>query len=108
MRTKASHVARTEGPQSDDAPALLPGTRLGAWRIERMVGEGGMGRVYVAEHEHIGRRVALKLLRKDLARNANAVDRFFVEAQLVNRIKHPGIVEVTDLFVADGMPCIVM
>ncbi len=107
METIEAYASREAAITEDIAPLAL-GTRVGAYRVERVLGEGGMGRVYVAEHVHIGRRVALKMLRRDLAKNPNAVDRFFVEAQVVNRIRHPGIVEVTDLFVADGMPCIVM
>jgi serine/threonine protein kinase len=95
------------GPLGDDEP-LATGTLLGSFRVVRVLGEGGMGRVYLAVHEVIGRRVALKVLRQKLASDPRAVSRFFVEAQLVNRIRHPGIVEVTDLFVAGGMPCIVM
>ena len=87
MRTKAAHAMARE--PEDDAPALVPGTRLGAWRIERLVGEGGMGRVYIAEHEHIGRRVALKMLRRNLARNENAVDRFFVDLGNVTQNGQP-------------------
>jgi tRNA A-37 threonylcarbamoyl transferase component Bud32 len=94
-------------PIDDDAP-FSPGALLGSFRVERVLGEGGMGRVYLAVHEVIGRRVALKVLRRRLADDPRVVGRFFVEAQLVNRIRHPGIVEVTNLFVAGGMPCIVM
>lgn len=87
---------------------LPPGAALGPYRVVRVLGEGGMGRVYLAVHEVIGRRVALKVLRHRLTNDPRAVGRFFVEAQVVNRIRHPGIVEVTDLFVVAGMPCIVM
>lgn len=90
-----------------DVP-LPPGAALGPYRVVRVLGEGGMGRVYLAVHEVIGRRVALKVLRHRLTNDPRAVGRFFVEAQVVNRIRHPGIVEVTDLFVVAGMPCIVM
>lgn len=95
------------GELDDDAP-LPTGAALGPYRVVRVLGEGGMGRVYLAVHDVIGRRVALKVLRRRQANDPRAVGRFFVEAQLVNRIRHPGIVEVTDLFVVSGMPCIVM
>ncbi len=84
------------------------GAQLGPYRIIRLLGEGGMGRVYVAEHIVIARRVALKVLRRDQSSNERSVSRFFAEARVVNQIHHSGIVEVTDLFIDDGQPCIVM
>ncbi|HEY4222617.1 MAG TPA: protein kinase, partial [Myxococcota bacterium] len=69
---------------------------------------GAMGRVYRAQHATIGRNVALKVLNRDRAENPLAVERFFAEAQAVNRIRHAGIVEVTDLFTHAGTSCIVM
>jgi tRNA A-37 threonylcarbamoyl transferase component Bud32 len=93
----------------DNDPTLPAGALLGHWRIEKLLGEGGMGRVYLAEHNAIGRKVALKVLKRSLARSPELVERFFAEAHAVNRIRHPGIVEVTDCFIADdGTPCIVM
>jgi serine/threonine protein kinase len=92
----------------EDGPALAAGAMLGAYRVLSLLGEGGMGRVYVAEHSVIKRRVALKVLRGSLVDSQRSVERFFAEAEAVNRIHHPGIVEVTDLFLADATPCIVM
>ncbi|MFO0578453.1 MAG: serine/threonine-protein kinase [Polyangia bacterium] len=72
------------------------GHRLGAYRIVRMIGEGGMGAVYEARHETLERRVALKTLRPDYARNHEAVARFFNEAKVLSRLEHPCIVQVSD------------
>ena len=55
-----------------------------------------MGRVYLAEHTKIGRRVALKMLHSHFATSAEVVRRFFDEARAVNRILHEHIVEITD------------
>ncbi len=85
------------------------GTILGPYRIEALLGEGGMGRVYRAEHLLLGRRVAIKLLRAEQAGRRSAVARFFQEARLVNRIRHRNIVDVPDLVeLPDGTVFIVM
>ena len=73
-----------------------PGTVLGSYRLIEVLGEGGMGVVYLAEHMRLGRRVALKTLRSDFAENPQAVRRFFGEARAVNKIRHQNIVEITD------------
>ena len=87
---------------AEAADELEPGTRLGSYRIIELLGEGGMGRVYAAEHVKLGRRVALKMLRSSLALNPVAVARFFAEARAVNRISHDHIVEITDFFENPG------
>jgi hypothetical protein len=74
---------------------------LGAYRLLRLLGEGGMGQVFLAEHARLERQVALKLLRPSLARDRDFVRRFFQEARAVTRIRHPNIVEITD-FVEDA------
>ncbi len=85
------------------------GAVLGPYRIEAVLGEGGMGRVYQAEHVLLGRRVAIKLLRPEQAGRRSAVARFFQEARIVNRIRHRNIVDVPDLVeLPDGTVFIVM
>ncbi len=80
------------------------GDRLGPYRLDRVVGEGSMGRVYRAVHETLGRRVAIKMLRPEHAANGAVVARFFDEARAVNRINHDHIIEIYD-FVEDGSRC---
>ncbi len=75
--------------------------RLGPYRIAGLLGVGGMGAVYLAEHLPSGRRVALKKLHHHHSGDPEARQRFFAEARLVNRIGHPNIVEVFD-FVSRG------
>jgi len=67
-----------------------------------LLGEGGMGRVFLAEHTRLGRRVALKLLRHELGHDPQTVSRFFAEARAVNRIEHENIVEITDFIENPG------
>jgi serine/threonine-protein kinase len=87
----------------------LLGTTIGSWRVARMLGSGGMGRVYVAVQPQIGARVAIKVLKRESAADPDVVERFFNEARAVNMIKHEAIVDVIDLGrLPDGAPYIVM
>src|SRR6185503_3389091 len=74
----------------------MVGQSVGTYRITKLLGEGGMGAVYLAEHPGIGRRVAVKVLLEYLARDQEMVSRFFNEARAANAVHHPGIVEVLD------------
>jgi len=64
--------------------------------------------VYLAEHEVIGREVAIKVLNRAASDDEDAVSRFFLEARTVSRIRHPNIIEVTDFGYEDDLPFIVM
>ena len=75
---------------------LSDGATLGKYRISKRLGEGGMGVVYAAMHERLGRPVAIKVLRRELSRNNEQSSRFQMEAELVTRIGHPNIVQVYD------------
>jgi HD-like signal output (HDOD) protein len=68
----------------------------GRYRIERLLGVGGMGEVYVAQQLSMGRPVALKLLRTELAKRPQARERFYFEARAASRLNHPNIVTVFD------------
>ncbi len=85
------------------------GRTLGSYTIERRLGAGGMGTVYQARHQVIGRRAAVKLLNPEHARNADTVQRFFNEARAAAAIEHPGIVDVLDVGTGpDGEAYLVM
>lgn len=89
--------------------ALSDGKRIGPYQLVRLLGEGGMGAVYEALQEPIGRRVALKVLLPEYAHNRDVVDRFFNEARAVNLIEHPSLVQVSDFGRApDGTAYLVM
>jgi serine/threonine-protein kinase len=66
------------------------------YRIIKKIGEGGMGEVYVAEHIHIEKKVALKLLRPEVLSNAEAVARFRQEARSASSIGHDNIISIDD------------
>ncbi|MDB4954239.1 MAG: hypothetical protein JWO36_1808 [Myxococcales bacterium] len=96
-------------PKNADDPEIRLGAQLGSYRLTELLGKGGMGYVYRAEHVKLGREVALKLLRGDYARRRDAVLRFFQEAKTVNRVRHRNIVDVTDFVeIDDGTTFIIM
>ena len=77
---------------------LPPGTKIGGrYRIESVLGEGGMGVVYRVVHELLGRRFALKMLHPTRAHHEGAVRRFLGEARALASLGHEGIVDVVDL-----------
>ncbi|MBL8613484.1 MAG: serine/threonine protein kinase [Myxococcales bacterium] len=87
---------------------LAPGQRVGRFRVSMRLGEGGMGAVYLAVDETLGREVAVKVMHDDLARDAASVQRFRREALAVARLSHPGVVLVYDLVEEPGRVAIVM
>jgi tRNA A-37 threonylcarbamoyl transferase component Bud32 len=72
------------------------GDTLGPYTIVRRLGAGAMGEVYQARHRHMGRDVAIKLLRAELTEESDVVARFFTEARATAAVRHPGIVEIFD------------
>jgi len=92
-----------------DADALKPGTLCGAYVLKRELASGGGGTVYEASHRILGRRAAVKVLRRQLAASPQMVARFVQEARAVNMIKHPSIVDIFEFDdLPDGRPFYVM
>jgi predicted Ser/Thr protein kinase len=81
------------------------GQTLGSYTIERELGRGGMGVVYVGRHQLLDRTAAIKVLR---SQDQESVQRFFNEARAASAIKHPGIIEIYDYGTTDGNAYIVM
>ena len=104
----ASTPAMGSPPAGRDS-ATVSGIRVGVYRIHREVGRGGMGVVYRAEHEALGKPVAIKVLYADMARDPETAARFVREARAASRARHPGIVDVTDFgTLPDGRAFLVM
>jgi serine/threonine-protein kinase len=99
-------------PRVGGGAALTAGVRegelLGAYELIGRLGEGGMGEVYLARHVRLGRQVAIKLLKRELAGLPDVVRRFFQEARLVNEIDHPHIVQILDFVEEPGRAYCVM
>ena len=98
------------GPSPDDSGVVPIGAVLdGRYRVDAVLGKGGMGRVYKGEHTGIGRAVAIKVLHPDLGKNKEAAARFQREALASGRLDHPNIVGVSDFGVMeDGALFLVM
>ena len=95
-------------PSPADSPVPPAGRTLGNYRLESLLGEGGVGKVFLATHVHLGRRVAVKTLKKQYTSDRAVLKRFFQEAQAINRIQHPNVVEVADLVDSPEATFIVM
>ena len=86
---------------------LVTGAALGRYRLERLLGTGGMASVWKARDERLGRAVAVKVLSETLALDGEFVRRFRREAKIAARLSHPGLVRVFDFGVEDGRPYLV-
>jgi WD40 repeat protein/serine/threonine protein kinase len=82
--------------------------RIGAYPVLGLLGRGGMGVVYLARDDKLGRRVALKAMTSPLLQNVKARERFQREVRAVARLSHPSIVPIYDVGEADGVPFFTM
>lgn len=95
-------------PLYTEAQARLGQVVREKWRLDRLLGVGGMAAVYAATHRN-GAKVAIKVLHRELGLNAEAKGRFLREGYVVNTVEHPGTVRVLDDDVTDdGAPFLVM
>lgn len=96
-------------PNADEGERPLEaGTRLGRYQIVRLLGHGGMGAVYEATHVDLKKRVALKTLLRKHASNKESKARFLREGEAASRIRHPNVVDVTDVGLDKGIAFLVM
>ena len=83
--------------------------QIGSYRVIRVLGVGGMGTVYEAQHQQIARHVAIKVLHGEFSQNRELVERFLNEARAVNEINHAGVIKIFDADkLEDGTPFLVM
>jgi len=113
-RSGTGHATKAEGPRGtparqpdarkSDRPSVRPGGPEsligmilgGRYFIERLIGEGGMGAVYQAEHTHMHKRLAVKVLHPEMSRMPEVVARFEREAMAAGHMEHPNVAAATD------------
>jgi serine/threonine protein kinase len=118
LRTGQGHLGGAPGPpgaapgpadETAEAQGRIGQIVDGRYRIDRVVGMGGMGAVYEAEHVAIRKKVALKILHRPFSQQAELVTRLRREAQAASRVGHPNIVDVTDFgYTPDGSAYLAM
>ena len=96
----AEQLGKRQSPPREDEAAILKLERLGDFRLLSLIGQGGMGSVYLAEQENPARKVAIKLMRLG-SHDADAEQRFRREGAALARLDHPGIAKVHAAGVAD-------
>lgn len=87
---------------------LAPGVSFGSYVVRELIGRGGMASVYRAEHLLLNKPVALKVMDRSLLATAGARQRFVLEGRAAAAIKHPNVVDITDVGVHDDVPFLVM
>ena len=96
-------VALERSILSGDDPSLTPdGPLVRGYVLGEMLGEGSSGTIYRARQPGVGREVAIKVIRADLANNARFVERFEAEAQLIAQLEHPHVVPLYDFWREPG------
>ena len=93
-------------PHAESLSKIPP--RLGPYRILQPLGTGGMARVFLAEHQHLRRQVAVKILPQSMAADPVMRERFKREARVVAALDHPNIVRAYDIMESDGFHFFVM
>jgi len=107
-RTGVSPTLPPPPPEVAQADPLVGSVIADRYRMVSVLGRGGMGVVYKAEHVRIGKVMAIKLLHGELARDKDVVKRFKREADLVSRLSHPNTVQIFDFGRTDNLMYLVM
>lgn len=100
--------ADAKGERSAEA-CFLPGQLIdGKYRVERLIGVGGMAAVWAGSNERTGKRVALKAALRSLASAPGVRELFYTEGLVASRVNHPNVVTIFDVIEHEGMTCMVM
>jgi serine/threonine protein kinase len=104
-----NRAAQTVDPaQTPAADSSLIGRRIGVYHVVLLLGAGGMGQVYRARDNRLGRDVAMKVLPQAFANDAERLARFELEARVLAALNHPHIATIYGIEDADGVVAIVM
>ena len=103
-RPAASDLLHSDGTERH----LLPGSMLGPYRLDRKLGEGGMGSVYLATDSRLARHVAVKVISRTIAHTSEARIRFQREARAAAALSHPNIAAIYDVGETSEIPWLVM
>jgi eukaryotic-like serine/threonine-protein kinase len=96
-----NNETRPQAAEAGESRPSIIGSRFGAYVLRERLGSGGMGEVYLAEHQRLGRRAAIKLIRTERQADPQAIARFESEARTTANLTHPNTVEVYDFGVAE-------
>ncbi len=102
----ARSVAEKALAAHSDAPALPE--RIGRYRVERVLGQGGFGLVYLARDDQLRRSVAIKVPHAAVLAQAGDAEAYLAEARIVATLDHPNIVSVFDVGTSDEFPCYIV
>src|SRR5271167_2111343 len=91
---------------ADELPAALP-SHIGRYRVEKILGKGGFGIVYLAHDEQLQRLVAIKVAHRKLVSHSDA-EAYLTEARTLANLDHPNIVPVHDFGSSDDFPCYIV
>lgn len=95
-QTRRDPEDKRPGVSSPSGDPLIGQVLLGRYRVQRRIGAGGMGTVYVAEQLAVGREVAIKVLRRELVSHEHVRQRFRREAEIIARLNHPNTIRLID------------
>jgi serine/threonine protein kinase len=108
MSNKADPLQTAPEQEEQPVPAGEQPSHIGRYRVERLLGEGGFGRVYLAHDDQLGRPVAVKVPRPERAAQPGYAESYLAEARILARLDHPNIVPVHDTGrTEDGLPFVV-
>lgn len=108
LLVRAQPASQQEGSGAHPAELLGPGSRIGPYRLDEILGVGGSGVVFAAEDVRLGREVALKLLRIDASLSDARRQMLVREARAMARLSHPRVIEIHELLESEGMHAIAM